>query len=52
MLKKIINKSINDNNKPINCELLCVECDSSGENYAVMPKDGKISRVPIVYMYK
>lgn len=46
------NKSINDNNKPINGELLRVECDSSGENYAVMSKDGKISRVPIVYMYK
>ena len=32
--------------------ILHVECDSSGENYAVMSKDGKISKVPIVYRYK
>ena len=46
------NKPIDDNNKSIEGDLLRVECDSSGENYAVMSKDGKISKVPIVYRYK
>ena len=51
-MKNEDDKNAEEDNKPINSELLRVECDPSGENYAVMSKDGKISRVPIVYMYK
>ena len=45
-------KNAAENNKPDNGDLLRVECDSYGQNYAVMSKDGKISKVPITYVFK
>lgn len=45
-------KNAEENNKPIEGDLLRIECDISGENYAVMSKDGKISKVPIIYTFK
>lgn len=51
-MKNEEDKNAEENNKPIEGDLLRIECGISGENYAVISKDGKTSRVPIVYMYK
>ena len=48
-MKNEEDKNTEDNNKPIECNILGFEHDISGESYAVISKDGKTSKVPIKY---